>query len=356
MFYRPLGNTGMVTSVFGFGFWATFGVKDSLLERDGIDQAKKILKIARNGGINFFDNAETYGNPQGEAERIFGCAYSELVKEDPQLWDRSDVLITTKLRWGGKGLNQQGLSRKHLVEGMDASLKRLQMDYVDIIYCHRPDSLIPTETAVRAMTQLVRDGKAMCWGTSEWTAQQITEAYWLAQTLGLEPPMIEQPQHHMFHREKVENEYYPLYKSPYNLGITSWSPLASGLLTGKYNNGAMPDDSRAKQSGYGWIQSIIDQWEQDGKLAKVQQLEDYAKDKIGCTIVELALAWCIKSNPNISCILLGATKESQIESNLKAIEVMAKLTDDHLEEIEKILDNKPDGWWGHGFRKIDPTI
>lgn len=156
MYYRTIGNTGIVTSVFGFGFWATFGVKDGLLERDGIDKAKSILSIARKGGINLFDNAETYGNPQGEAERIFGQAYSELLSSDPKLWNRSDVVITTKLYWGGSGLNQQGLSRKHIMEGMDASLKRLQLDYVDLIYCHRPDSLTPTETTVRAMTDLVR--------------------------------------------------------------------------------------------------------------------------------------------------------------------------------------------------------
>ena len=356
MYYRPLGNTGMITSVFGFGFWATFGVKNGLLEREGIDQAKKILTIARNGGINFFDNAETYGNPQGEAERIFGNALSELITEDPKLWNRSDILITTKLRWGGPGRNQQGLSRKHLIEGMDASLKRLQLDYVDVIYCHRPDSLTPTEVAVRGMTDIVRSGKAMYWGTSEWSAQQITEAYWLAQTLGLEPPMIEQPQYHMLHRERVEKEYYPMYQQPYKLGLTTWSPLASGLLTGKYNDGKIPNDSRAKQSGYSWLEGIISKWEKEGKLTKVKQLDDYAKSKLNCTITELALAWCIVQNSNVSCILLGATKETQIIENLKAIEVIPKLTENVMEDIEQILDNKPESWWGFGYRKIDPTI
>jgi voltage-dependent potassium channel beta subunit len=354
MYYRTLGNTGMVTSVFGFGFWATFGVKSGLLEKEGIDQAKKILSIARNGGINLFDNAEAYGNPVGEAERIFGHAYKELREENPELWRRSDVLVTTKLFWGGSGHNERGLSRKHIQEGMTASLERLQLDYVDLLYCHRPDSLTPTESVVRSMTELVRQGKAMAWGTSEWSAQQITEAFWIARTEGLEPPQVEQPQYHMFHRERVEKEYFPLYKSPYKTGLTTWSPLAGGLLTGKYNDGKIPEDSRAKQSGYTWLESIIQSWEKEGKLAKVKELAEYAKDKLDCSIADLALAWCVK-NPNVSCVLLGATKEHQIEANLKAIKVVEKLTEDHMEAIDNIIGTKPDGYWGNGDRKI-PTI
>mmetsp|Transcript_24146 Transcript_24146/g.39425 ORF Transcript_24146/g.39425 Transcript_24146/m.39425 type:complete len:361 (-) Transcript_24146:149-1231(-) len=354
MFYRTLGNTGMLTSIFGFGFWATFGVKDGLLEREGIDNAKKILTIARKGGINFFDNAETYGNPVGEAERIFGQAYKELKDEDGTLWRRSDVLVTTKLFWGGSGLNERGLSRKHIMEGMDASLERLQLDYVDIVYCHRPDSLTPTENVVRAMTDIVRQNKAMAWGTSEWSAQQITEACWIAKTQGLEPPQVEQPQYHMFHRDRVEKEYFPMYKPPYGLGLTTWSPLASGLLTGKYNDGKLPEGSRATQKGYSWIENIIKTWEKEGKLDKVKELTTYAKDKLDCTVIELALAWCAK-NPNVSCVLLGATKEHQIEDNLKAISVIEKLTDSHMEELDKILGNKPAGYWGHGNRTF-PTV
>ena len=324
------------------------------MDRDGIANAKKILSIARKGGINFFDNAEVYGNPVGEAERIFGEAYKELLAEDPELWRRSDVLITTKLFWGGSGLNERGLSRKHIMEGMDASLKRLQLDYVDLIYCHRPDSVTPTESVVRAMTDLVRQGKAMAWGTSEWSAQQITEAFWVARTEGLEPPQVEQPQYHMFHRERVEQEHYPLYKPPYTLGLTTWSPLASGILTGKYNDGQLPEDSRAKQKGYSWIENLIKSWEDEGKLKKVKELSEYAKEKLGCTTADLALAWCVK-NPNVSCILLGATKESQIESNLKAIELVEKLTDEHMEAIDKILGNKPGDYWGNGKRTF-PTV
>lgn len=353
MYYRTIGNTGMVTSIFGFGFWATFGVKDGLLDREGIENAKKILKIARKGGINFFDNAETYGNPVGEAERIFGQAYKELKDEDSDSWRRSDVLITTKLFWGGSGLNERGLSKKHIMEGMDASLERLQLDYVDLVYCHRPDSLTPTETVVRAMTDLVRQNKACAWGTSEWSAQQITEAVWIARTQGLEPPQVEQPQYHMFHRERVEKEYFPLYKAPYQIGLTTWSPLASGLLTGKYNDPSnIPDDSRAKQKGYTWLESIIKQWEKEGKLKKVKELTEYAMTKLDCSMAELALAWCAK-NPNVSCVLLGATKEHQIESNLKALQIVEKLTDENMKELEDIVGNNPGDYWGNGKRKIN---
>eukprot|EP00934_Nitzschia_sp_Nitz4_P006622 Nitzschia sp. Nitz4//scaffold349_size16934//2084//3225//NITZ4_008845-RA/size16934-snap-gene-0.2-mRNA-1//-1//CDS//3329548698//6612//frame0 len=354
MYYRVLGNTGLVTSVFGFGFWATFGVKNGLLEREGIDAAKRILTIARKGGINLFDHAEAYGNPNGEAERIFGHAYKELREEDPELWRRSELIITTKMFWGGPGLNEKGLSRKHIMEGMDASLKRLQLDYVDLVYCHRPDSLTPTQTIVRAMTDLIRQNKATAWATSEWTAQQITEAYWLAEKMGLEPPQVEQPEYHMFHRERVEKEYAPMYKDPYNIGLTIWSPLASGLLTGKYNDGKVPEGSRASQDGYTWLNSIIQRWESEGKLDKVKKLTEFAETKFGCTSADLALAWCVK-NPNVSCVLLGASKEHQIEANLKAIEVLEKMTDEHMAEIEEILGNKPDNPFGNGNRKI-PTI
>jgi voltage-dependent potassium channel beta subunit len=356
MYYRTLGNTGMVTSVFGFGFFGTFGVKEGLTKRQGIEEAKKILTVARQGGINLFDNAETYGNPTGEAERIFGQAYCELQQEDPVLWRRSDVLITTKLFWGGSGLNEKGLSRKHLVEGMEASLKRLQLPYVDLIYCHRPDSLTPTESIVRSMTQLIRDSKAMAWGTSEWSAQQITEAAWIAKTQGLEPPQFEQPEYNVFERERVEREYYPLYQQPYNIGLTIWGPLASGLLTGKYNHGALPEGSRATEKGYEWLQGRIAAWTKEGKIAKVEQLEEYAKTNFpnDVSVADLALAWCVK-NQSVTCVLLGASKVEQMEANLKAIDLIEQLTDRHVAELEEILQTKPANYWGHGDRKI-PTI
>lgn len=236
------------------------------------------------------------------------------------------------------------------MEGMDASLKRMQLDYVDLIYCHRPDSLTSTENVVRAMTNIVRSGKAMAWGTSEWSAQQITEAVWLAKQGGLEPPQIEQPQYNMFHRERFEKEYFPMFQQPYNIGTTIWSPLASGFLTGKYNDG-IPADSRAAQEGYGWLKSILQEWKDSGKLDKVKKLSEYAENKLDCTVSQLALAWCVK-NPNVSCVLLGATKVEQIEDNLKAIQVAEKLTEERMKEIEEILDNKPGSYWGNGERNF----
>lgn len=185
MYYRMLGNTGLQVSVLSYGFWATFGVKSDLNnDQDGIDMAKQCLQTARDGGINLFDNAEVYGNPYGEAERIMGVAIEQLQKEKPEQWRRSDIIITTKIFWGGNGVNEKGLSKKHVMEGLDAALTRLKVDYVDLVFCHRPDPLTPTETIVRAMTDAVRSGKATAWGTSEWSAQQITEAVWIAKTQG----------------------------------------------------------------------------------------------------------------------------------------------------------------------------
>merc|ERR1719203_2561415 len=231
---RMMGNTGLQGSVLSYGFWATFGAKNDLKDDAGVAMAKKCLTVARDAGINFFDNAEVYGTPHGAAEEVMGQAIEELRKESPDKWRRSDILISTKIFWGGSGVNEKGLSRKHVNEGVDAAIKRLRVTYVDLVFCHRPDPFTPTETVVRAMTDVVRSGRAHSWGTSEWSAQQITEAYWIAQTRGLEPPMFEQPQYNMFCRDRFEVEYYPLFRQPYNIGTTTWSPLASGLLTGKY--------------------------------------------------------------------------------------------------------------------------
>ena len=214
MYYRMLGATGLQVSVLSYGFWATFGAKPGLQNDDGILHAKACLKTARALGINLFDNAETYGQPMGEAERIMGEALHALQLEDPKLWRRSELLITTKIFWGGPGVNERGLSRKHIHEGLDSSLERLKLSYVDLVFCHRPDPHTPTETVVRAMTDVIRSGRATAWGTSEWSAQQITEAFWLARTLGLEPPQFEQPQYNLFARERVETEYHPLTRLP----------------------------------------------------------------------------------------------------------------------------------------------
>lgn len=354
MYYRMLGNTGLQVSVLSYGFWATFGVKDDLNAQEGIDMAKKCLRVARDGGVNLFDNAEVYGVPYGEAEYIMGEALSQLREEDPEKWRRSDIIVTTKIFWGGVGVNEKGLSRKHVMEGLDASLKRLQVDYVDLVFCHRPDPFTPTETVVRVMTDAIRSGKATAWGTSEWSAQQITEAVWIARTYGLEPPQFEQPQYNMFHRDRFEQEYFPIFQQPYNIGTTIWSPLASGLLTGKYNN-SIPEGSRLTAKGYGWLQDKLKLWQEDGKIDKVRKLTEFANTKYGCSVGQLALAWCVK-NQNVSTVLLGATKPEQLEENLGAIAVAKKITADDMKEINEILGNTPEtykGWGGDGMRAID---
>ena len=291
MKYRMLGNTGLQVSVLSFGFWATFGTKDSLKDEAGLASCLACLRTARDAGVNLFDNAEVYGG--GEAENLMGRALQILVAEDPVKWRRSDLIITTKIFWGFQGgVNEKGLSKKHIMEGTEAALRRLQMDYVDLIFCHRPDPLTPTETVVRAMTDVVRSGKATAWGTSEWSAQQITEAFFIAQREGLEPPAFDQPQYHMFHRERVEREHTPLYNAPYRYGLTTWSPLASGLLTGKYNT-QIPPGTRASDPNYTWLRTVIESWTKDGKIDKVRQLEEFARVELGCSLAQLAVAWCV---------------------------------------------------------------
>lgn len=354
MYYRMLGNTGLQVSVLSYGFWATFGVKAGLTEAAGIERAKQILRVCKANGVNMFDNAEVYGNPRGEAERIMGEAMAQLREEDPVTWRRSDVIITTKIFWGGDGQNEKGLSRKHIMEGVEASIERLQVDYVDLLFCHRPDPHTPTETVVRAMTDMVRAGLTTAWGTSEWSAQQITEAYWIARSLGLEPPQFEQPQYNMLHRDRFESEYHPLYRAPYNMGTTIWSPLASGVLTGKYND-IIPKGSRMTQPGYEWLGQRLEEQRADGTIDKVVRLTEYANTHLGCSMTQLALAWCVK-NPNVSTVMLGATQVSQLEENLQSLLVVPKLNSDHLVNISAILGNKPvpySGYGGQGMRVLD---
>lgn len=353
MYYRMLGNTGLQVSIFSYGFWATFGVKEGLTADQGVAAAKEILHAARNAGINLFDNAETYGNPQGEAETIMGEAIHQLADEHPKLWARSEILVTTKIFWGGSGVNQMGLSRKHVREGLDAALKRLQVDYVDLLFCHRPDPHTPTETVVRVMTDMVRSGRATAWGTSEWSAQQITEAFWMARTLGLEPPQMEQPQYSLVHRLRPEQEYAPLYREPYRIGLTTWSPLASGILTGKYNDG-IPEGSRLRQPGYEFLSQMLDQHRAMGTLDKVARLTEWARAELNCSMTQLALAW-VARNPNVSTVLLGATRIDQLEENLGAIPVVERLTPAHLAAIDEIMGNRPapyEGWGGTGRRSL----
>jgi voltage-dependent potassium channel beta subunit len=291
------------------------------------------MKTAFENGINFFDNAEIYG--MGQSEVLMGKS----IKNNN--FKREDIVVSTKIfaGTGGWGPNSKGLSKKHLIEGINASLKRLDLDYVDLIYAHRPDSEVPMEEIVRAFNFIINQGKAFYWGTSEWSAQQITEAHAVAQRLGLEGPVMEQPQYNIFEREKIEKEYLPIYEN-FGLGTTTWSPLAFGVLTGKYVDG-IPEGSRFDDAKgiskihYNWF----DNPEGREKIQKVRKLVPIA-EKIGCTIAQLSLAWCIK-NTNVSTVIFGASKVEQVESNVKSLEYLEKLTPDVMDEIDSIFQSKP---------------
>jgi voltage-dependent potassium channel beta subunit len=253
-------------------------------------------------------------------------------------WKRSDLVISTKLFWGGRKPNQTGLSRKHLIEGARASLARLQIDYVDIIFCHRPDIYTPIEETVRAMNFLIDQGMAFYWGTSEWSADHIMQAYSIARQYGQIPPSAEQPEYNMLRRDKVEREYTRLYQE-IGLGTTIWSPLASGMLTGKYNNG-VPEGTRITLQGYEWLREGFEDENAMINIEKVKHLTPIAQ-KLGLTMSQMAIAWCLK-NPNVSTVLTGASKPSQVAENMLAIDLVEKLTPDVMEQIELILANKPE--------------
>lgn len=324
MEYRNLGASGLKVSALSYGAWVTFGPQ--------MDEstAAECMHRAYDAGANFFDNAEVYAD--GVAEQIMGAVLAKAG------WDRSSYLVSTKIFWGGEGPNQRGLSRKHIVEGTDAALKRLGLDYVDLIFCHRADLHTPVEETVWAMNHVIRQGKALYWGTSEWPAGRILEAYHIARREHLIPPVMEQPQYHLFHRDRFEREYAELYDQV-GLGTTIWSPLAGGLLTGKYNDG-IPEGSRADLAGYEWLRPRFEGDEPERKIAKVRRLEPIAAE-LGCTLAQLAIAWCL-TNPNVSTVITGASKPEQVSENMKAAEVFEKLTPEVLEQIEKIVDNKPD--------------
>jgi voltage-dependent potassium channel beta subunit len=292
----------------------------------GEEVALRCMSAAYDSGVNFFDNAEAYAN--GNAETVMGNVIKKLG------WRRESIIVSSKVFWGGDGPNDKGLSRKHIFEACRNSIKRLQVDYLDLFFCHRPDPNTPIEETVRAMDDLVHHGSALYWGTSEWNAADIMRAHAIAREQGLTPPQMEQPEYNMLHRERVEKEYLPLYRE-IGLGTTIWSPLASGLLTGKYNN-SIPAGSRATLRGYEWLrESVVT----PQNIEKVKHLEPIAKD-LGCSMAQMALAWCLK-NPNVSTVMTGASRPEQVAENMKAVEVVSKLNSDVMERIEKVLGNRP---------------
>jgi len=320
MEYRRLGKAGVQVSVLSFGSWVTFGNQvDSKV-------AKECMYHAYDNGINFFDNAEVYAH--GKSEEVMGKILSEAG------WSRDTFLVSSKVFWGGDQPNQTGLSRKRVVEACHAALKRLQVDYLDFYFCHRPDKNTPMEETVWAMHNLIQQGKVLYWGTSEWSAQEVQEAMMVARQNNLIGPSMEQPQYNMLVRRKLEVEFFKLFRD-YGYGTTIWSPLASGILTGKYNNG-IPKGSRLTRDELTWLREKL---LNDENIKKVAELVLLAEE-LGTTAAKLAIAWCLK-NPNVSTVITGATKLEQLKQNLESLEVVGKLTDDVMNLIESILDNKP---------------
>ena len=323
MRYRRLGKSGLQVSEFSLGSWVTFG------KQVDTGNAKTMMTAAYDAGINFFDNAEGY--EAGNSEIVMGEALKALG------WTRDTYIVSSKVFWGGSKPTQRGLSRKHVTDACHAALKRLQVDYLDLYFCHRPDIDTPIEETVRAMHDLIQQGKVLYWGTSEWSAQQITEAHRVAREWCLTPPTMEQPQYHIFERAKVEGDYAPLYDTV-GLGTTIWSPLASGLLTGKYNDG-MPADSRAMLPGYEWLREMFESAVGRDRLEKVKKLAGVAREA-GLPIHHMALLWCLE-NPRVSTVILGASRLSQLTDNLAALESRDRMTADVMAAIEAIADNRP---------------
>ena len=323
MSYRRLGRSGLKVSALSFGSWVTFGTQMK------VDDAAACMRAAYDAGVNFFDNAEAYAG--GESETIMG----EILAREG--WPRDTWTVSSKVYWGGERPTQRGLHRKHVRDACDAALRRLRVDYLDLYFCHRPDLETPIEETVWAMDQLVRAGKILYWGTSEWSAQQIQEAFGVARQLGLTPPAMEQPQYNMLTRDRVERELHPLYAG-IGLGTTIWSPLASGILTGKYSDG-IPADSRVTLPGYEWLRRRFESAEGRAEIAKAAQLEPIAAE-VGATLSQLAIAWCLL-NQNVSTVILGASRAAQVLENLKALEVLPRLDASVVERIEAVLQNKP---------------
>jgi voltage-dependent potassium channel beta subunit len=323
MEYRRLGKSGLQVSVLSFGSWVTFG------KQIGDNTAGELMDIAYEGGVNFFDNAEIYA--RGKSETVMG----EILRK--RKWVRSSYCVSSKVFFGfeeGKP-NQTGLSRKHIIEGCHAAMKRLQVDYLDLFFCHRPDKNSPIEETVWTMNTLIQQGKILYWGTSEWSNDEIMQAFVFAERNRLIGPAMEQPQYNMFERTKLEKDYQLLFRD-FGLGTTIWSPLCSGLLSGKYN-AANPSDTRLNIEGMDWLKERT--FGDGTRIEKTKKLEEVAKD-LGVSLPKLAIAWCVK-NPNVSTAILGASKPEQLKETLTSLEVLPMLTSEVMEKIEGILQNRP---------------
>jgi len=324
MEYRRMGRSGLQLSVLSFGSWVTFH------KQINDNSADELMGIAYDNGINFFDNAEVYA--LGESEKMMGRVLKA------KKWDRTSYTVSSKAFFGWRGKenkpNQTGLSRKHLTEACNEALQRLQTDYLDLFFCHRPDKNTPIEEVVLTMNTLIQQGKILYWGTSEWSGVELMEAHRVAQHYRLIGPSMEQPQYNLFERNKIENDYLEVYKNV-GLGTTIWSPLAAGLLTGKYNNG-IPEGSRLGMEGFDWLK---ERWVMQEKIEKVKQLQLLANE-LGCSLPALSIAWCIK-NPNVTTAILGATKKEQLIDNLTALKAVELLNPEVIGKIEAIMQNKP---------------
>jgi voltage-dependent potassium channel beta subunit len=320
MEYRRLGRSGLKVSVLSFGSWVTFGNANQL---ETAQQAAECLSAAKDAGVNFFDNAEAYS--AGESERVMGAAIRELG------WKRYEYIVSTKLFWGLHDVPnmRNTLNRKYLSQAIDGSLERFGLDFVDLVFCHRGDPATPIEETVWAMSDMISQGKALYWGTSEWTADEIRAAYDIADRHNLHKPLMEQPQYNILWRDKVDNEFKRLYED-IGLGTTIWSPLASGLLTGKYLHG-VPEGSRATLPGYEWLKNTLTD---EGRNKKVADLKVIA-DELDITLTQLALAWCVK-NPHVSTVITGASSAAQVRENMTALDAVPLLTKDVMDRIDLI--------------------
>ncbi len=322
MIYRRLGHSGLQISALSFGAWVTFG------RQIGDPVARELMHAAYNAGINFFDNAETYAD--GQAERVMG----EIFKTSG--WRRSSYLVSSKVYFGWEEdkSNQTGLSRKHVFEACHDALRRLQVDYLDLYYCHRADPAVPIAETARAMHDLIVQGKVLYWGTSEWSAAEIKEAHRVCAQLNLHAPIVEQPQYNLFHRTRVEKEYASLFLPPIEVGLTTWSPLASGLLTGKYSQG-IPKNSRLDSPDLAWLRDrLLNQPDGPQKLSAITSLANIARE-LGTSLPRLAVAWCLK-NPHVSSVILGASRVEQLKENLGALDLIEQLTPDVMIRIDKV--------------------